>query len=179
LLDFRIYLSEVPAGEYAELNERVSFEGVTYLNNGSAAAWPDCSTFGFKNHPDSFLLSCDVSPETVASSYLGMVATAGFRCSGDGSLTLVNGVTHTEVYSAYLLSAEAEPEHETLTINCVAATATPTNTPQPPSLGGVASYPGTPSHGPGLWTALAAATALAALATAAVARRRFIAQPRR
>jgi hypothetical protein len=105
------------------------------------------------------------------STYTGLLGTADFMCGASGSLTLIHGESETSLADEY-----SQPHHEfgseTLTINCLAATATspptPTSTPHPPPLGGVADYPNV-SGGSSVWRYALIAIAIGVLVSAGVA----------
>jgi hypothetical protein len=173
-----VMLNSLPpnSGGYQALDIYVTYAGATSANNASSLVWPDCVFTAQIFFLSGLRWGCTTGTLAPPSFYVGPVGTNDFTCGQSGTITLVHGPTDTALDGIH---NEPNGTSESLTINCVAATATPTNTPQPPSLGGVAEYPNASSgSAPGLWTALAAATVLVALA-GAVARRRLIAPTRR
>ncbi len=104
------------------------------LKQTGSGVWPGC-VFAVGEGPFSAgnaKTACTIGVSASNSTYLGVLATLDFRCNsaGTATLTLVAGSGHTDIINGAGVPV-AETANETLTINCIAVTATPTITPTP------------------------------------------------
>jgi alpha-tubulin suppressor-like RCC1 family protein len=165
----RVYVDDNGGVVYLGLDITVTYAGVTSKDNANTDAWPECSypAHAF-DHPNKVIWGCGAANGST-STYVGLIGENDFNCVGtSGSIALIHGDGNTNLTTDLVNFFEPEGTSETLTINCVTPTITPTptNTPRPPALGGVAQRPND-GRGPG--AAILVAVAFGAALTLAAA----------
>jgi alpha-tubulin suppressor-like RCC1 family protein len=128
------YLNSLPSAvaDYAGIQARLTYTGITSKNNASMSAWPDCDIPVSQYPAGEVDVGCVTLPPD--SSYTGLVGTIGFTCtSGPSSGNAINMLHGLGSYDTSLLEdtthAEGNGTSESLTINCSGPTATHTRTP--------------------------------------------------
>ncbi len=158
-----VYLRSLPVNVagYDAFDIRLDYAGVVSKEIAGPGPWPDCAFPAVAFRPDFVAFGCITGIRASPSTYVGLIGTAEFTCSEPGTVTMVHGPTDTEllVPPGYSIS-EGEGVTETLTINCVE----PTPTPTVPPVGGVGAFPDATTGDAG-----GVAMALAASAAAAIA----------
>jgi hypothetical protein len=117
--DVRVCLNGLPIGvpRYVGFDVRIDHAGVGSQDN-AMLLWPDCS-LPVTYYSDRFLAFGCGAGARASSGYLGLIGTAGFRCTGAGSVTLVHGYGNTALYERTSVGhGEEAGNTETLAINC-------------------------------------------------------------
>ncbi len=117
--DVRVYLNGLPIGvpRYVGFDVRIDHVGVRSQDN-AMVLWPDCSLPVAAYHDGLVAFGC-AAGQRASSDYVGPIGTAGFQCTGAGSITLVHGHGNTALYESIRASHSEDAENrETLAINC-------------------------------------------------------------
>ena len=172
-----VFIDPLPGDipDYGGFDISIRHAGVTVNQDASTDAWPDCG-FPVASYDDTdvFRLACAVGvPPASGSHYAGLIATNSFVCAQSGSLSLLHGISNTDIVEfedfSELHAEDLTTETETLTINCAADGVTPA--PTTPRPGVTSQPPATPlpptEQAKATATAKAQATATAAAKTPA------------
>ncbi len=123
-------------GSYGGFDLYVEYAGVASNGNPDASPWPDCVFEAtHTSNPTVVAWSCAIGVEPATpSTYMGIIGTTQFTCTGDGTISMVHGKFRFTnlVVDSDSARAEGEGTRETLNIRCV----TPTPT-LPPPVGGI------------------------------------------
>jgi hypothetical protein len=129
-----VYLNTLgDISQYGGFDLYLSYAGVTSSDNPDSSIWPDCFTQANKTGNPGFVVwACAIAPLTPESTYVGPVGTNDFDCSASGTISLVHGNPgYTDLVEQSTLEAHTEGfgASETLSVNCLPVSPTPTPYP--------------------------------------------------
>jgi hypothetical protein len=163
--------SDVPGHEGYDI--KLAYSGVTSQDNASVDSWPDCAYPAYTYDTAGVVqMGCAIGIDSTASTYTGLVGTAGFTCAASGSITLEHGSGSTDLFQSISQILWEPGGSETLNITCGSpptATTPPTAT-RAPGLGpsGVGDALDGNDGTTALWLAIASLGALTMVALAAM-----------